>query len=101
MVPPLFDNICLTLVELEIKELYRDSYPKHIKKRKFYKMKGDYEKTRINMLHPELREKTLRESLLQSYKGIDGKLSPDSNLFEILKDYSKIIFEEVISDHFQ
>jgi len=93
-VPLLFDNIVITLNELGIKEFKQSYYPeslekniKSIKRREFYKRKGGYEKARIEILPPELREISLRESLINSYKDLEREPPQTSYLFELLKGY--------------
>ena len=96
-VPLLLDNVRLTLDELGIEEVQHDVVPRNIKRRKFYQRKGGYEIARVGMLHPELRGKSLRESLMESYRSVNGTLPQTAGLFDILKDYSKIIAKRVFN----
>lgn len=95
-VPLLFDNVRLTLSTLGIDEVIYDAISQEIKKRKFYQMRGGYEKARIDLLHPELKSKSLRASFLESYKAVGGEMSQNSRLLDILRDYSKIIASKAV-----
>ncbi len=94
-VPLLFNNVRLILDELDIEEVQQDNIPRNIKRRKYYKEQGGYDKARIGMLHPEMKDRSLKDSLMQSYRIVNGTLPSTSALFDILKDYSRIISENV------
>lgn len=99
LVLPLYENVAKAFDELGIQEIAHYGVPpESIKESEIYQRRGGYEAYRLSLLHPDLQERSLRDSLLKSYQGINGTLPHDAPLFDILKDYSRIIYSRIISN---